>query len=125
MYLIDTHVLLWSLYDSNQLSNPVRGKLNQSECCVSIASLWEIAIKSCIGKLELKQSIQDIADICEKHGIKVIGITPCDCDEMKMLPRIHNDPFDRIIIAQAKTKNCTIITKDRFIPQYDVKTFWI
>ena len=124
MFLIDTHVLLWSLYDSNQLTNEVKEKLDQSKCCVSIASLWEIAIKSSIGKLEIRQSIQEIADICENHGIKVIAITPRDCDEMKNLPRIHNDPFDRIIIAQAKTKDCTIITKDSFIPQYDVKTFW-
>ena len=124
MYLIDTHILLWALYNSNSLSEKARMVLENEECCVSIASLWEISIKYSIGKLELKQSIQEIADICIEYGIQIIDIALKHCDQMMSLPFIHRDPFDRIIIAQAKAEGYTIITKDEYIPQYDVRTIW-
>ena len=124
MYLIDTHILLWSLYDSSLLSENTKKVLEEEECYVSIASLWEMSIKSSIGKLKLKQSIQEIADTCRKYGIQILNISPKHCDQMMELPLIHRDPFDRIIISQAKVERCTIITKDQFIPQYDVRTLW-
>ena len=124
-YLLDTHALLWALYDSKKLSDDIKNELNQPCCCVvSIASLWEIAIKNSIGKLELKQSINEIAKTCEKNGIAIIDISPMHCDRMRDLPQIHSDPFDRIIIAQAQLNNYTIITKDRMIPKYEVETIW-
>ena len=123
-YLLDTHTLLWALYDSNKLSDNVKNTLRESDCCVSIASLWEMAIKNSIGKLELKQSIKDIANVCNKNGIAIIDITPSHCDSIRELPDIHHDPFDRIIIAQAMSNECTIITKDSLIPKYGVRTIW-
>ena len=123
-YLLDTHTLLWALYDSNKLSDNAKNTLRGSDCCVSIASLWEMAIKNSIGKLELKQSIIDIANVCNKNGIEVLDISPSHCDIIRGLPDIHHDPFDRIIIAQAMSNECTIITKDVMIPKYDVKTMW-
>jgi len=124
MYLIDTHILIWSLYDSSLLSENTKKVLEEEECYVSIASLWEMSIKSSIGKLKLQQSIQEIADTCRKYGIQIMNISPKHCDQMMELPLIHRDPFDRIIISQAKVERCTIITKDQFIPQYDVRTLW-
>lgn len=123
-YLLDTHALIWMLYDSKQLSDDVKNTLSESECFVSIASMWEMAIKNSIGKLKLKQSIEDIADICNRNGISILDITPSNCDYIRDLPDIHHDPFDRIIIAQAKSNGCTIITKDSMISKYDVKTMW-
>ena len=124
MLLIDTHILLWALYDSGKLTERARIALNHDDRCVSIASLWEMAIKQSLGKLELSQSIEEIAEQCDKNDISIIGIEPKHCQKQMELPFIHKDPFDRIIIAQAVTEGYTIITADEYIQQYDVKTLW-
>ena len=123
-YLLDTHALLWSLYDSRKLPVAVKQIMSESDCSISVASLWEIAIKTSIGKLVIKQSIQEIAALCTEQEISIIAIAPLHCDMMMSLPHIHHDPFDRIIIATAMADNYTIATKDSTIPQYEVKTIW-
>ncbi|MCR5788824.1 MAG: type II toxin-antitoxin system VapC family toxin [Lachnospiraceae bacterium] len=125
MYLIDTHVLIWSLFDAGKLSDQAEHIITNSNMIyVSIASLWEIAIKQSIGKIEIQSTLQEIADQCSKSQIDVLNILPVHLDVIKQLPRIHNDPFDRLIIAQAVTEGLTLITKDTYIPQYDIKTIW-
>ena len=66
-YLLDTHALLWSLYDSRKLPVAVKQIMSESDCSISVASLWEIAIKTSIGKLVIKQSIQEIAALCREQ----------------------------------------------------------
>ncbi len=75
---------------------------------VSIVSLWEIAIKSGIGKLEIKNSMEEIAGICLKNEIKLLAINPLHLDQIAGLPQIHGDPFDRLIISQALVENLAI-----------------
>ena len=123
-YLIDTHVLLWAVYDSQQLSVHAREILNNEQCCISIASLWEIGIKTNIGKLKMEQSVQELAQFCLRNGMGIIEIKPVYCDTLMQLPFIHNDPFDRIIIATAKAEKYTILTRDGIIPKYDIETIW-
>ncbi len=123
-YLLDTHTLLWGLYDSSELSPAAIRIMSKESCCISIASLWEMAIKNSLGKLSLSQSILTISSKCKEYGIEMIPIKPEHCQAITILPFIHKDPFDRIIIAQAKTEDMTILTKDSFIPMYDVKTLW-
>lgn len=122
--LIDTHVVIWSLYASENLPSHVKELMGNNPCCVSIASLWEMAIKSSLGKLELDDSIEEVGNYCIAHNIDILPITTAECDVMRKLPMIHKDPFDRILIAQAISKDCTIITKDGIIPRYDVRTIW-
>jgi len=86
--------------------------------------MWEIAIKSSIGKLEIKSSISKIVETCEKEQLGILSIKPVHLDGIRKLPLIHGDPFDRLIISQAITENFTIITKDGIIPQYDVRALW-
>ena len=74
IYLLDTHVILWAFYDSSELSNRAKMIVNTEQCCISVATLWELAIKSSLGKIKLKQSIQEIADKCEDSGIELINI---------------------------------------------------
>lgn len=123
-YLLDTHVIYWALRGSDKLPDRVKAIIETEDCCISIVSLWEMAIKSSLGKLELNRSIREIADIFDGMDIPVIGISPDDCDRLKTLPFIHKDPFDRLIICQALTNECIIVTKDEIIPKYDVKTVW-
>ena len=126
MYLLDTNALLFFLYDSEKLSKKAFDVIycNDEKISVSIVSMWEIAIKSSIGKLEIKSSISKIADTCEKEQLDILSIKPFHLDEISKLPPSHGDPFDRLIISQAITENLVIITKDGTIPQYNVKVLW-
>ena len=124
IYLLDTHALLWGLYDSSELSENAKMIFNTESCCISIATLWELAIKSSLGKINLNQSIQEIADTCEHSGIDLINIRTEHCQMVTKLPFIHKDPFDRMLIAQSLVENYTIVTKDGFIPLYPINTIW-
>ncbi len=123
-YLLDTHVILWMIYDSKQLSNMARSIIKTERYYVSEATLWEIAIKISIGKLKIKQSIQEITELCVQQQIEIIDIASAYCDAMINLPPIHNDPFDRIIIATAHVNGYAIVTRDGIIPKYDIPTVW-
>ena len=126
MFLLDTNALIWTLSDPEELSNPAKDVITNSDnkLFVSIATLWEITMKQSIGKLDLEGDVLDIVEECEREGINILSIQPQHLKKLEKLPLIHRDPFDRIIVAQARTNDMTIITKDSYIPQYDVKTIW-
>lgn len=129
MVLIDTHVLLWIFSDSARLTTSVRNAISENGVCVSIASLWEIAIKASLKRedkrLELKQPIQKIVETCEAQEIDIIPISPDDCQRIRTLPHHHEDPFDRLIMAQAIERGIPLITKDQNIWKYkEVETIW-
>lgn len=125
MYLLDTHTLLWVLYKEDSLSAYAKNViLDDNDIFVSIASLWEIAIKQSIGKLEINESIESIAQICKKEGFYILSIKPSHLDYLKKLPQIHGDPFDRLIISQAAIEGLIIVTKDAKLPAYGIRTLW-
>ena len=125
MYIIDTHALLWYLRNSLELSECAFNIINsESTIYVSVASLWEIAIKNSIGKLKLEQSITQIENLCIEKDITILPIKSKHLDLLKNLEKKHNDPFDRLIICQAKSENLCIITRDTIIPLYDIETIW-
>lgn len=125
IYLLDTHTLLWSMFREEKLSETARSIIeNADSLCVSAVSLWEIAIKQSLGKIEFKQSIVDIATECSRQDIQILDISPKHCELIKSLPMIHNDPFDRMIIVQAMEQQMSIVTKDTIIVQYPVTCVW-
>ena len=124
MYFIDTHVLLWSLDSVETLSPKAKEILQTESVCVSIASLWEIAIKKSIGKLNVPFSSTELADICRMRDIEILSIKPAHIDKLADLPKIHNDPFDRLLICQAQSENLAIVTRDTIIPKYSVESLW-
>ncbi|MBO7145039.1 MAG: type II toxin-antitoxin system VapC family toxin [Salinivirgaceae bacterium] len=125
MYIIDTHALLWYLRNSGDLSELALNTINTTELIyTSVASLWEIAIKQSIGKLDLDFSITQIENLCNEKDIQILPIKSKHLDKLKNLPKYHGDPFDRLIISQALTENLTIITRDSTIPNYPVRTLW-
>ena len=102
MILLDTNALLFYLFKADQLSDAAMNTITYSdEAWVSIASFWEIAIKNSIGKLELKCSVSEMAEMCGSENIEILAIRPRHLDIIKSLPDIHKDPFDRLIVAQA------------------------
>jgi len=125
-YILDTHVLLWSIFDTNKLSESSQRILLDSDCrkFISISTMWEIAIKNRIGKLPLPHGISDIFDQVEMNGFGFVEINRKCVEIYNTLPLIHRDPFDGIIIATAILGKMTIITADENIQKYDVSWIW-
>ena len=89
MIIIDTHVLIWALYDSEKLSSGAVRAIRENDCCVSIASLWEMSIKVAKGTLRLKESITEVARRCREMGVELLAITPEHCQKIQSLPDYH------------------------------------
>lgn len=126
MTLIDTHTLIWFMFDDTQLSDKALSTIKtEDKVYVSIASLWEIAIKQSIGKLDIEVTPAELADKCSEAGIDILSITPKQLDHISKLPSIHNDTFDRLIISQAITEGLSLVTKDEKIAKYEgVNVIW-
>lgn len=125
MVLIDTHVLLWLLFDDDKLSNTAKNALENNKCCVSIVSFWELALKTSLGKLRLPKTLSQILLECEKMAIDVVNVTFEDCLTVQTLPFIHRDPFDRMIISHAMMENMPLVTHDGNIHKYNtIEVVW-
>ena len=123
-YLLDTHAILWYIDAAQELPLALRDLMDGSECFYSVASLWEIAIKQSLGRLNRDITVSEYDSLCRQAGFRHLPILPSHLERIKNLPDIHRDPFDRLLISQAQTRNLTIITKDGIIPKYDVHTIW-
>jgi len=123
-YLLDTHAILWYADASDELPQTVRELMDASECLYSIASLWEIAIKQSLGRLNRAITIENYDMLCRRAGFRRLTIFPVHLERIKELPAIHRDPFDRLLVAQAQVENLAIVTRDSIIPQYPVETVW-
>jgi PIN domain nuclease of toxin-antitoxin system len=125
-YLIDTHTLLWYFKGDLQLSKTANDILEdeKKEKFVSIASLWEIAIKLNIEKLELDYPFADIENKLSFENIILLNISFEHTQKIISLPLHHRDPFDRMIIAQSITENLTVISKDKNFPLYPIQLLW-
>ncbi len=118
-YLIDTHILLWDMTGSKRLQNHHQDVLNGgSELFVSIASIWEIAIKVSIRKLPMPD---DLLDQINSSSINILPISPEHALAVSNLPHHHRDPFDRILVVQAQMENLTIMSMDKNIRLYEVE----
>lgn len=120
--LIDTHIFLWFINDDPKLSATTKALLqSEANVMVSVASLWEIAIKISLGKLRLPESIEVLFP--EQLRLNNIALLPIDIQHLKtmsMLPFHHRDPFDRLIIAQAMVEEAGLVSMDQVFEQYDV-----
>ena len=123
--LLDTHTLLWLVENDARLSDAAKAAVFSADyVAVSVASLWEIAIKQSIGKLDLDASVEEVANACTEQGVDVLRIAYQHLDAIKLLSEIHRDPFDRLLVATAQCEDMTIVTKDENIAKYDVQTVW-
>ena len=124
-YLLDTNALLYLLAAPDKLSARAAQVVRwETDIAVSIASLWEIAIKKSIGKLQIALKISDVERECENRQIQILSIDTRSLDGLVGLPRIDSDQFDRIIISQAITHAMTVVTSDTVIPRYPVTVIW-
>ena len=124
--LLDTHALIWFLNGDKKLSQKAKNLIedpNNSKV-VSIASIWEIAIKLSLGKFKFKKGFKYFLELVEENGFEILPISFDHTMIVSTLEFLHRDPFDRIIIAQCKIENMILITKDENIKQYKVEITW-
>lgn len=125
-FLVDTHTFLWFMAGDARLSRRARRMLESAEqkWCLSAASVWEMAIKSSLGRLTLPAPAQ--AYVAEKvqAGLSILAIEWSHAAVVEGLPFHHHDPFDRLIVAQAQLEGLTLVTKDPVFRKYGVNVVW-
>lgn len=114
--LLDTHLLLWAVSEPKKLSAHARQRIDEAEVFVSAASIWEVSIKAALGKLTADPA-QLLAEI-EPAGFRLLPVTGQHAAAVAQLPALHNDPFDRMLVAQAKTEPLILLTNDSVLGGY-------
>lgn len=125
--LLDTHTFLWFITGNERLSGQAREVLEDREgaMLISVASLWEIAIKHGLGKLTLDRPFESlIPGELERQRIGTLGISADHLSELVRLPLHHRDPFDRLIVAQALSEGVPVISADPAFDPYGVQRIW-
>lgn len=124
--LLDTHTFIWFINGDNQLPEKVKDSIADSgnECFLSIASIWEIAIKMSLGKLELQSEFDKITDFLFDNDIEILPIKFGHLQTLLKLEYYHRDPFDRVIISQGIADNLTVLSKDEVFDKYPIKLIW-
>ena len=124
--LLDTHTLIWYINGDPELPQTAITAIEGENTInfVSIASLWEMAIKISLGKLELKTPFGQIGRQMDENGFELLPITFEDVLTLSALPFHHRDPFDRIIIVQSFNNGLTLISKDKSFDLYQAKVLW-
>ncbi len=122
-YLLDTHILLWWADNDKRLKPRHRSiiGIGADQVVFSVVSVWEAAIKASQGKLELPTSpLVFFQRLAELGPFQVLPIQLSHAAEVFALPQVHNDPFDRLLIAQARSEGLTLVSDDPVFTRYDL-----
>lgn len=125
--LLDTHTFLWFIAGDTSLSKPARAAIEDlgNNRYLSVASLWEIAIKISVGKLELSEPFETlIPKQLADNSIELMGISFEHTALISSMPLHHRDPFDRLLIAQSKVEQMTLVSADPMFDSYNVNRLW-
>ena len=125
--ILDTHTFIWFVNGDKNLTTKAREAIEEypsNFSYISIASLWEMAIKISLDKLEIRYPFEQILTQLYENGFEILPITFEHVLVVSELPFHHRDPFDRLIVAQAMTEKMTIISKDESFDDYEVKRLW-
>lgn len=125
--LIDTHAVIWYSFASNQLTSSALALLNDpiNTLYLSQVSIWEMQIKQDLGKLTLPVSVQKlVTGQLQRNAFRILPIKNEHFWALAELPHLHADPFDRLLISQAKVEKYTLVTRDHEIQKYDITTAW-
>lgn len=113
--LLDTHILLWALADSRRLPARALQYLGDpaNECWVSSASVWEIAIKTALGKYRPDVPLEDLEALIAEAGFRILNVTARHAIAITTVKIVHADPFDRLLLAQCQVETLRLLTADR------------
>jgi PIN domain nuclease of toxin-antitoxin system len=123
--LLDTHAFLWWCQDSPELSKKARKVMTAEDCFVSLASFWEIAIKISLDKLRIPGVCDRyLADQMSLNGFEQLDISYRQIMRCASMKRHHGDPFDRLLVAQAREESLPIVSRDSAFDLYGIKRIW-
>lgn len=124
--LLDTHVFIWWDSDAQRISPAALAAIHDpaNTVLISPVSVWEMAIKLQLGKLKLTLPLYDIVAQQRKNGIEELPVSVSHALAVDQLPTVHKDPFDRLLIAQAKSEGIGIVSADHVFSQYPVRVLW-
>jgi PIN domain nuclease of toxin-antitoxin system len=125
--LLDTHVFLWLMSEPSKLSPNALAACQDSgnQLTLSVASIWEIQIKQQLGKLKLDVVLGELIEEQQAtNGLQILSVELPHILALNELPLHHNDPFDRLLIAQARTEHAHLISADAVFSQYPVDLLW-
>lgn len=124
--LVDTHAVIWFITDDKKLPLNTKKILEDKDnkCFVSLATFWEIAIKYSLERLDLNASLEKIFQIIEDTEFELLPVTIAHVLKNSKLEFHHQDPFDRIIIAQAMIENLSVVSKDGQFKKYGIPLIW-
>lgn len=126
-YLIDTHALIWFCLGDRRLSSHATEMIAspQNRPLISVATTFEMAIKSALGKLKLPAPVdQFVSEFVWSSGGETLGIAPAHCAAMEKLPLVHKDPFDRMLVAQALVESVPLLSGDPILSKYGIRLIW-
>lgn len=121
--LLDTHALIWFVEDDEKLPDSLKVILSQknNSIFVSVASLWEMAIKISLNKLSISVSFDEVIELVKSNGFEILQISESHLSELLKLPFIHRDPFDRILVAQSSSEDFLFVSRDEIFNSYEVR----
>ena len=125
--LLDTHAFVWWVTDSEELSRRARRLIGDgaNEIFFSVASAWEIAIKSRLRRARLPEDAEHfVSEQLEQNGFQVLPIRLHHALGVARLPDLHRDPFDRLLVAQARSEELALLSRDRRLAEYSVRVVW-
>lgn len=118
--LLDTHLLLWAAGEPDRMSNEARALVEdeRNDLAFSAASLWEIVIKRGLGRDDFRVDPRRLRQGLLANGYREVAVTSEHAIAVERLPKVHKDPFDRILVAQSDVEGITLLTSDRLVGQY-------
>ncbi|MEA5581368.1 type II toxin-antitoxin system VapC family toxin [Nodularia harveyana UHCC-0300] len=123
--ILDTHILIWFVMGDPRISTSLRSQIENNDNLLSIASVWEMAIKHSIGKLNCEPSFNEfIEQQIIMNGIELLSIRIDHVAVVSSLPLHHRDPFDRLLIAQSIVENIPLISADQIFDAYPIQRLW-
>lgn len=126
--LLDTHALIWAIHAPDRLGEQSRAEIvaGGAEVYASHVSLWEMAIKRRIGKLDAldRPAMDWFETYVPRSRMRPLPIEAGHLGAVEFLPALHNDPFDRLLVAQARLNGLTMVTRDELVTQYDIDVIW-
>lgn len=119
-YLIDTQIFLWFISGSTELSDRAKAIMEdeENEIFISIVTLWEISIKTALGKLEINGGFETVIDDVVENEMEILPLNFMHTLEQNRLPFHHKDPFDRVIAAQAIVEKMSLVSSDKIFDFY-------
>ncbi|BAY62943.1 PilT domain-containing protein [Calothrix brevissima NIES-22] len=123
--ILDTHTFIWFVMGNPRISENLRSQIENNDNLLSLVSVWEMAIKHSIGKLNFNMSFPEfIEQQIINNGIEVIPIAREEIIVVSQLPLHHRDPFDRLLIAQSIVENIPILSADTIFDAYPIQRLW-